>query len=78
MIPTVSNADYWYFGCAYQANLAAMVANPSDLVAPSPIGAADATRRASVLAKYRKGEKTVSEFGLPTPSVSAISGGGSQ
>ncbi len=72
------NSDYWNFGCAYQANMAAMVANPADLVAPAPLGGPDATRRATVLAKYRKGEKTMSETGLPAPGVSSVSGGGSQ
>jgi pilus assembly protein CpaD len=72
-----SNADYWNFGCATQANFAAMVANPTDLVAPPEIGAPDATRRSKVLSKYRKGEKTVSDFGLPSPGVSSV-GGGSQ
>lgn len=77
-IPSMDNADYWNFGCATQANTAAMVANPTDLVTPSPLGDSDATRRATVLAKYRKGEKTMSNFGLPSPSVSSVSGGGSQ
>lgn len=77
-LPSPQNRDYWNFGCATQANMAAMAANPTDLVAPSQIGTPDATRRAGVLAKYRKGEKTMSDFGLPAPGVSSISGGGSQ
>lgn len=72
----LSNSDYWNFGCATQSNIAAMVDNPADLVAPSPIGAPDATRRALVLQAYRKGEKTATESGLPAPSVSQVSGGG--
>ena len=71
----LGNRDYWNFGCATQSNIAAMVENPTDLVAPAPIGAPDATRRAIVLQAYRKGEKTKSLFALPSPSVSDVSGG---
>lgn len=71
------NGDYWNYGCAYQANIAAMAAVPSDLVVPRPLGAPDATRRADVLDKYRKGQKTATDTGLPSPGVGAVSGGGS-
>jgi pilus assembly protein CpaD len=47
------------FGCATQHNLAAMVADPRDLVSPKPLGPDDARRRLTVLEKYRKGETTV-------------------
>jgi pilus assembly protein CpaD len=47
------------FGCATQHNLAAMVADPRDLLAPdSSVGQPDAQRRLTVLDKYRKGELT--------------------
>ena len=47
------------FGCATQHNLAAMVADPRDLLAPdSSVGQPDAQRRLTVLDKYRKGEAT--------------------
>jgi len=72
------NRDYWNFGCATQANIAAMVENPADLVAPAPLGPTDATRRAVVLQAYRKGEKTKSNFSLPAPSASQVSGGSSE
>lgn len=72
------NRDYWNYGCAYQANIAAMAAVPSDLVVPRPLGAPDATRRADVLDKYRKGQKTMTDTGLPAPGVGSVSGGGSQ
>ena len=35
---TTQNKHYENFGCASQNNLAAMVANPSDLLGPSAIG----------------------------------------
>lgn len=72
------NDDYWNFGCATQANIGAMVDNPTDLVAPAPLGAPDATRRAVVLQAYRKGEKTKSQFGLPATSASQVNGGNSE
>lgn len=49
------------FGCATQNNLAAMLADPADLVEPRNMTPADAARRATVFDKYRKGESTASE-----------------
>lgn len=49
------NRIYFNFGCATQQNLAAMVANPLDLLYPRGLTPADAARRADVLEKYRKG-----------------------
>ncbi|MAB12507.1 MAG: hypothetical protein CMI59_01215 [Parvibaculum sp.] len=49
------------FGCATQNNLAAMVADPSDLVHPRTMDPADADRRSTVLEKYRKGESTATQ-----------------
>lgn len=77
-ISDYGNHDYWNFGCATQANIAAMVDDPTDLVAPSPLGQPDATRRAVVLQAYRKGEKTKSQFGLPATSASEVGGGNSE
>ena len=56
------NTDYENFGCATQANLAAMVANPSDLLTPRASTPADQARRATVIEKYRKGEVTASDY----------------
>lgn len=53
---TGSNKPYANFGCAQSANIAAMIANPHDLIAPQTMTPADATRRSVVLDKYRKGE----------------------
>ncbi len=49
------------FGCAVAVNLAAMIADPSDLVGDQPMDPADLNRRSMVLTKYRSGEKTSSE-----------------
>jgi len=59
------------FGCATQHNLAAMVADPRDLLAPdSSVGQPDAQRRLTVLDKYRKGD--------PTPAAKTAIGGVTQ
>jgi pilus assembly protein CpaD len=50
------NRNYQNFGCASQANLAAMVDNPLDLIYPRAVAPADAARRSAVLEKYRAGE----------------------
>ncbi|HEX8234080.1 MAG TPA: CpaD family pilus assembly protein [Caulobacteraceae bacterium] len=55
---TGSNRPYANFGCAITANMAAQVANPHDFLAPRAEDPADATRRAVVLDKYRRGERT--------------------
>jgi pilus assembly protein CpaD len=52
------NAPMPNFGCAVQHNIAAMVSDPRDLVAPRPMGAADGLRRATVLGNYEKGQPT--------------------
>lgn len=48
------------FGCAVTANAAAMIANPTDLLAPRQPTPADASRRQVVLEKYRSGAVTSS------------------
>jgi pilus assembly protein CpaD len=47
------------FGCASQANLAAMIADPRDLLGPRPEDDPDPLRRGEVLDKYRRGETTI-------------------
>jgi len=58
----IHNVDYSNFGCASQANLAAMVDNPADLLAPRAMTPPDQMRRAVVLEKHRAGEQTASEY----------------
>jgi len=50
------NQPYWNLGCASQRNLAAMVANPTDLVQPRGEAPAYAPRRSVAIDHYRKGE----------------------
>lgn len=65
------NRNYHNFGCATQQNLAAMVASPLDLLYPRGMTPADATRRSTVLEKYRTGDIFTSD--LSTESNSNVS-----
>jgi pilus assembly protein CpaD len=55
---TSSNLPMPDFGCSVQHNIAAQLADPRDLMAPRGMSPADATRRATVVGKYEKGEIT--------------------
>jgi pilus assembly protein CpaD len=55
------NKPYWNHGCATQRNLAAMVANPADLVQPRGETPPYGWRRSVVIDAYRKGEQTSSK-----------------
>jgi len=55
------NENYSNFGCASQRNLAAMIANPRDLVHPRGETPRHGDRRDVVFDKYVKGETTVSQ-----------------
>ncbi|HKU64137.1 MAG TPA: CpaD family pilus assembly protein [Rhizomicrobium sp.] len=46
------------FGCSVQHNIAAMVADPRDLLGPGAMGPVDTARRANVMDHYQKGEVT--------------------
>jgi len=52
----IENRPYWNLGCATQRNLAAMVANPADLVQPRAEDSPYEARRSVVVDKYRKGD----------------------
>jgi pilus assembly protein CpaD len=54
MFNTVQNENYYNFGCATQKNLAAMVANPADLVGPRAESEIDATRRTNVINDWQQ------------------------
>jgi len=76
MINDFSNQNYYNFGCATQNNLAAMVADPRDLIAPTPMGPSDSGRSLIVLDKYRKGEPTPAQkTGEQSGLVSAVGAG---
>lgn len=65
------NRPYWNLGCANQRNLAAMVANPVDLVQPRAEAPVYAARRSTVLDKHRKGEASPTNY--PNAEKGAIS-----
>ena len=69
------NAPYWNFGCAYQANMAAMVAEPTDFITPRGMDEADNTRRGAVIEAYRAAKATKSETGLAAAKSSQANGG---
>lgn len=55
------NFNYPDFGCAQQRNLAAMIANPADLLGPRTEGPRDSNRRDDVYGKYVSGKVTASD-----------------
>jgi pilus assembly protein CpaD len=55
-----NNTNWENFGCATQNNLAAQIANPTDLVSPRAMTAIDAKRRTTVIELYRNGKSTAS------------------
>ena len=56
-----ANENWPRFGCATANNLANMVADPRDLVAPRTMDGPDTGRRQTVLDNYRQGESTASQ-----------------
>jgi len=58
---TMHNRTPGNFGCAVQQNIAAMVADPRDLISPRGMGESDAARRVTVIEKFRLGEITSSD-----------------
>ena len=55
---TLDNKTSANLGCSVQHNMAAMVADPRDLMGPSTMGGADANRRTTVITNYEKGTPT--------------------
>lgn len=53
-----NNRPWASFGCATQANLAAMIEDPHDLLEPRGQDPRDAQRRSTVLDAYRQGNQT--------------------
>jgi pilus assembly protein CpaD len=56
------NRPYWNHGCANQRNLAAMVAEPADLVQPRTETAVYTPRRTTVVEKYRAGQSPATVY----------------
>ena len=53
MLENASNKHWANFGCAYQNNLAAQVANPADFLGPRAVSEIDQQRRSVVFDQYR-------------------------
>jgi pilus assembly protein CpaD len=69
---TKDNTVQSNFGCAVNANMAAMIANPSDIRAPRAEDGASAERRVTVLEKYEAGKPTGAESAQGQPSIAHI------
>lgn len=69
---TSTNQPYDNFGCAQTANLAAMIDNPRQLLAPYALSPSTMIRRSSVIEAYGNGEPT----GTPRPDGQEVSAGG--
>jgi pilus assembly protein CpaD len=67
------NQPAWNFGCATQRNLAAMVADPADLVQPRAETPAYTMRRTTVMEKYRTGQPTATTIQNVTPTAGRLS-----
>ena len=65
------NKPYWNLGCAQQRNLAAMVANPHDLIQPRAETPAYTAKRTIAVDKWRKGESPATVY--PEANKGAIS-----
>jgi pilus assembly protein CpaD len=59
--PDFDNRHSARFGCSLATNLAAMISDPRDLIAPRTMDASDGPRRQTILDHYRAGESTTSE-----------------
>ncbi|MEJ6781828.1 CpaD family pilus assembly protein [Aminobacter sp. Piv2-1] len=53
VLNTAENKHYANFGCSYQNNLAAQIANPADLLGPRKPSEIDAENRSAVIDAYR-------------------------
>jgi len=58
---TRSNADLPNLGCSVRTNIAAMIADPSDLLGNRQLDPGDSERRYITFQAYRQGEQTASE-----------------
>lgn len=56
-----ANNELSSFGCSVRTNMAAMIADPSDILGNRPLDPADSVRRQTTFEAYRAGEATASE-----------------
>jgi pilus assembly protein CpaD len=55
---TIDNVTPKNYGCSVQHNIAAMVSDPRDLIAPRPFDTGDGNRAATVIDNYEQGKPT--------------------
>jgi pilus assembly protein CpaD len=75
---TENNLPMPDFGCAVQHNIAAMVADPRDLVTPRDMGPSDAARRATLTKQYETGQTTSAQKTQAQSGAVSQVGGGAQ
>ena len=56
VLETSENKHYANFGCSYQNNIAAQIANPGDLLGPRKETEIDAANRSVVIGDYQAGD----------------------
>jgi pilus assembly protein CpaD len=61
VLNTSENKHYANFGCSYQNNVAAQIANPSDLLGPRKQSPIDAANRETVIGDYQARDSDFSE-----------------
>lgn len=66
------NKPYWNFGCATQTALAAQIADPRDLVAPTGEDPADTLMRSRAIAAIRKGSDPTTDWRTKATSISSL------
>lgn len=73
----IENEQYWNFGCAYQQNIAAQIADPIDLVRPQAQGRIDVVKRSNEIVKLREGQDpaTVYDNSKNKATISNVGGG---
>lgn len=70
-----SNEPYWNLGCASQANLAAQIADPLDLVRARSEGRLDTQKRMEAVKKLREGKDPSTQYRQEQTSISTAIGG---
>lgn len=74
---TADNLPMPDFGCAVQHNIAAMVADPRDLVSPRTMAPSDAVRRDTLVKQYETGQITAAQKTQEqSGAVSSVAAGG--
>lgn len=69
------NEPYWNFGCSTQANLAAQIADPLDLVRARGEGRLDTQKRMEAVKKLREGKDPSTQYRQEQTKISDAVGG---